>query len=477
MDMKKSKRLLSVLAALYWVMSMLIYFAAGEQFHYTQTSSETLSPAAVIGELIDGITVKQPLSVSTETMQGIELLVGTYGRSNTGVLHVLLVDGEENVVAREEMDISTFKDGAYVAMPFQKPIQVRKETELLLIVTTEGSTYGNAITLYCGSPAGGSVETDRLYTIDNQTGVGMLCMKVKGVKTLTFYKFYWMMVAVLFIMAAALLAVWWRRAKQGKANPLVSVCTLYSRYDFLLKQLVKREFNKKYKRSVLGVTWSFFNPLLTMAVQYLVFSTLFHSNIPNYPVYLLTGVVFMQFYTTAVSTGMSAITGNASLIKKVYMPKYIYPISRIIASLINFLISLIPLLLVVLITRTPLRPPIFLLTFDILCMLGFVAGMVMLLTTAMTFFQDMQFIWNVMSVMWTYLTPIFYPESIIPARMLPIYHMNPMYQYIKFARTCIIDGISPEPISYLWCMLSAAVVLLTGMTVFKKYQDRFVLHL
>ncbi|MBQ8311600.1 MAG: ABC transporter permease [Clostridia bacterium] len=484
MDMKKSRKLLAVLAACYWALVLLIYLVAGEQFHYTAVKSEALSPSSVIGEIVDGVAVTQRLTLPAETTQGLELMVGTYGRTNQGTMHLTLADLDGKTIAYKELDISSFADGTYVPVVFDEPVQLQVETQFLLTITTEGCDHGNAVTLYCGNSVNAgrfdiaqSIEAEELYIIGNQTGMGKLCVKINSIRTLSFYKTYWVVVAVLFVMAAAICVVWWRRALQGKTNPLVSVCTLYSRYDFLLRQLVSREFNKKYKRSVLGVTWSFFNPLLTMLVQYIVFSKLFHSNVPNYPVYLLTGVVFMQFYTTAVSTGMNAITGNASLIKKVYMPKYIYPLSRIISSLINFLISLIPLLLVILITKTPIRPSMLLLVFDILCMLGFVAGMVMLMTTAMTFFQDTQFIWSVLSVMWTYLTPIFYPETIIPTKLLPIYHMNPMYQYIKFARTCIIDGISPEPISYLWCILTSAVVLLLGVLVFKKCQSKFVLHL
>ena len=240
---------------------------------------------------------------------------------------------------------------------------------------------------------------------------------------------------------------------------------------------MNRDFKTKYKRSVLGMAWSFLNPLLTMGVQYLVFSTLFRSDTPNYPVYLLSGIVFFNFFNEAVSTGMTSITGNAALIKKVYMPKYIYPISKLFSSLINFALALIPLLLVMLITGTAIRPSLFLLTFDILCLMGFVLGMIFLLSTAMTFFQDTQFLWGVVSMMWMYLTPIFYPESIIPQKLLTLYHMNPMYQYITFARICIIDGVSPEPMAYLWCILSSAVVLAVGVWVFRKHQDELVLQL
>ena len=175
--------------------------------------------------------------------------------------------------------------------------------------------------------------------------------------------------------------------------------------------------------------------------------------------------------------GMTSITGNASLIKKVYMPKYIYPFSKLFSSLINFGMALIPLLLVMLATGTALRPALLLLIFDILCLLGFVLGMILLLSTAMTFFQDTQFLWGVVSMMWMYLTPIFYTENIIPRNLLTLYHMNPMYQYITFARICIIDGISPEPMAYLWCLLSSIVVLTLGIWVFKRQQDKFVLYL
>ena len=108
--------------------------------------------------------------------------------------------------------------------------------------------------------------------------------------------------------------------------------------------------------------------------------------------------------------------------------------------------------------------------------MSFIIGMTLLLTTAMTFFQDTQFLWSVVSMMWQYLTPIFYPETIIPASMLPIYRANPLYQYITFARTCIIDGVSPGPMMYLQCIASAVVVLLLGVYVFRKHQNKFVLY-
>ena len=175
--------------------------------------------------------------------------------------------------------------------------------------------------------------------------------------------------------------------------------------------------------------------------------------------------------------GMTSITSNAALIKKVYMPKYIYPVSRVFSSLINLGTSMIPLLAVMLLTSTWPKWSLLLLVFDILCLVVFVMGMSLILSTCMTFFQDTLFLWGVVSMIWMYLTPIFYMDTIIPEKFLALYHMNPMYQYINFARICIIDGVSPNPISYLWCILTAVVVFAIGVSIFRKNQNRFVLYL
>ena len=308
-------------------------------------------------------------------------------------------------------------------------------------------------------------------------GPGMLCIKLNGLRYLTAYRVYWIVVAAAFILMAAVLLRWWRGAQKGRGNALTLICNILTRYGFLMRQLISRDFKTRYKRSVLGMAWSFLNPLMTMTVQYIVFSTLFKSNIDNYVVYLMVGIVFMNFFIEAVNQCMISITSNATLIKKVYMPRYIFPLTKVVSSLINFGLALLPLLAVVLLSGTRLRLSLLLLPFDILCLLGFVLGMGLLLTTAMTFFQDTQFLWGVVSMMWMYLTPVFYPESIIPQRMLALYHMNPMYQIVYFMRCITIGGVSPTPATYAYCALGSFVPLLLGLLIFRWKQDQFVLHL
>lgn len=484
MNLKQSKKLLAVLAACYWVLATTVYLVAGQQFHYTAVTSDALSATTTVGELVDGMTITQRVIAPAEFLTGFDLMVATYGRSNSGTLHAALVNDAGEVIAAKDIDIATLPESKYFTIPLDDMVEVRDGASLTLTLTTTGCTPGNAVTIYCGDTivAGrfdivqSISEADR-YTVNGVPGTGRLCIKINGIRVLTFYRDYWLIIGGAFVALALLCLHWWRGAKAGHNNPLVAVCMLFTRYGFLIRQLVSRDFKAKYKRSVLGMAWSFLNPLLTMSVQYVVFSTLFQSDIPNYPVYLLSGIVFFNFFSEAVSMGMTSITGNASLIKKVYMPKYIYPVSCILSSLVNFALAIIPLLLVMLITGTAFTPALLLLIFDMLCLLGFVTGMSLLLTTAMTFFQDTQFLWGVVSMMWMYLTPLFYPESIIPAQFLTVYHMNPMYQYITFARICIIDGVSPEPMAYLWCILSSLVVLVLGILTFKRHQDKFVLYL
>lgn len=484
MDMKESKRILTIAAAAFLTLVVLIYAVSFNQFRYQAVESDALSPSTLVGEITDETELLQSLVLPAQRVTALSVMAGTYGRENAGELVLEVLDASGNVLAEARSHAGHLADGTYTTMALHPAIVGHEGERAMLRVSAEGSRPGSAVTLYAGSTVTAgrfdiamSIAPQDMYTMGGQQGVGRLCVKAHGVRELSFYKTYWLIVGAMAAVLSMFSAHWWKQAKQGKNNPLVAVCTMTTRYRFLIKQLVSRDFKLKYKRSALGVVWSFLNPLLTMTVQYIVFSTLFRNNTPNYPVYLLTGIVFFGFFTQTASAGLISIRSSASLIKKVYLPKYIYPLCKVGSTLIDFLITLIPLMLVMLVTGTPFRPSLLLLVYDILCMTMFVTGMALILATANTFFQDTQFLWGVVSMMWMYMTPIFYNESIIPAKLLTLYHMNPMYQYVTFARVCIINGASPAPTAYLWCLLSGASVLALGAWVFKKNQDKFILQL
>lgn len=476
MDFKKSKRLLAIMAVVYWIFVFCVYGIANEQFRYETVTGTAPTAGYVIGEIVDGQSVCQVIDAPAQLLNGLDVYTATFDRTNVGNMTISVLNEAGVVLAEKTLHLSEIQNNGYTSITFDEQIETAVGETLIVRFISDGCAEGNAVTIYGGTLIKGETVTHE-YTVNGAKAVGGLCVRLNGVNQLNFYKTYWLIVTGVFVIICLYTAYCWKDALKGHANPLVSLMTVYSRYSFLIKQLVSRDFKIKYKRSSLGMAWSFMNPLLTMMVQYVVFSTLFKSDISNYPVYLLTGIVFFSFFNEAVSLGMTSITGNAALIKKVYMPKYIYPVSRIFSSLINFAFALMPLFLVMIITRTPFRASMLLMVFDILCLLVFVIGMTLLLATAMTFFQDTQFLWGIGIMLWQYLTPIFYPETIIPEKFLPIYRLNPMYQFITFARTCVCEGISPAPEAYFYCMITAMIFLLAGVWVFKRHQNKFAMYI
>ena len=174
---------------------------------------------------------------------------------------------------------------------------------------------------------------------------------------------------------------------------------------------------------------------------------------------------------------LTAIIGNAGLITKVYMPKYIYPLTRVMSSVVNLAISLIPMLIVCVGTGVRFQKSAVLTLYFLTCLVVFSLGLGLLLSASMVFFRDTQFLWGVFSMMWMYATPIFYPETILPEKFRFILQINPLYHFLKNARMCILGGMSPEPVIYVQCLLMAVGMLAVGAMVFRKSQDRFVLYL
>lgn len=249
------------------------------------------------------------------------------------------------------------------------------------------------------------------------------------------------------------------------------------RYRFLIEQLVRRNFNTKYRQSLLGVLWSFLNPMLTMLVQYLVFSALFQSSIEHFPVYLICGIIFFNFFNECVTLGMDSIVMNAPLLTKVAMPKMILPFSRALSSLINLLFSLLPLLVMMIFSGVRLSPALLLLPVALALLFCFSLGITLILATLNVFFRDTRFLWSVISLLWTYATPIFYPASIWPETLRPLFHLNPMVHPIDFLRQIVIFGTVPTSACWGGCLISAVVFLSLGMMIFHHFEDRFVFHL
>lgn len=252
----------------------------------------------------------------------------------------------------------------------------------------------------------------------------------------------------------------------------------YKKYGFLLQQLVSRDFKVKYKRSILGVVWSLLYPILTMAVLALVFTNVFKFSTPgvNYLVYLLSGLVIFNYFSEASNLAMSSIVANFSLINKVYMPKYIFPLSKCMFVGINFLLTLIPLYAVIFLTGTGVNINHLLLPYVYLCLFLFTVGIGFILATISVFLRDMFYIYGVLISLWTYLTPIMYDVSIIPEKFQVFMKLNPMYWFLDFSRQIILYNQVPGIRNFLYCGIIGVGFLLLGIYLFKKNQDKFIYY-
>lgn len=252
----------------------------------------------------------------------------------------------------------------------------------------------------------------------------------------------------------------------------------YKKYGFLLQQLVSRDFKVKYKRSVLGILWSLLYPVLTMTVMALVFTNMFKFSTPgvNYLVYLMTGLVIFNYFSEASNLAMSSVVANFSLINKVYIPKYIFPISKCIFVGINFLLTLIPLYAIILITGTGINIYHLLLPFAFLCLFFFTVGLGLILATVSVFLRDMFYIYGVVITLWTYMTPIMYDIAIIPSYLQIIFKLNPLYWFIYFVRDIVLYNQVPGINVWIYCGLFALIFFVLGIIVFKKNQDKFIYY-
>ena len=211
----------------------------------------------------------------------------------------------------------------------------------------------------------------------------------------------------------------------------------FKKYSFLLQQLVSRDFKVKYKRSVLGIIWSLLYPILNMAVMALVFSNIFKFSTPgvNYLVYVLSGLIMFNYFSEASNLAMGSVVANFPLINKIYIPKYIFPLSKCLFVGINFLLTLIPLYVVIFATGTGVNIYHLVLPYAYICLFVFTLGMGLILSTVSVFLRDIFYIYGIVLTLWTYLTPIMYDISIISSKLQIILKCNPMYHYINFIRS------------------------------------------
>jgi len=249
-------------------------------------------------------------------------------------------------------------------------------------------------------------------------------------------------------------------------------------YKDLLVQLVTRDLKLKYRRSVLGYLWSVLSPLMIMAVQVVVFSQMFRRDIPNYPVYLLSGQVLFNFMNQSTHQAIRSILDSAALIKKVYLPKYIFTVSKITSGLIDLVFSLGALVVVIIVTGAGFSWHFLLFPLVLVQLYVFCLGLGLFLAQANVFFRDIQYIYSVVTTAWLYLTPIFYDIELLPEQLHGIVRWcNPMFYYIDQFRSLVLGHTMPD-----WTMVAAGcagalLMLVLGAWSFVRKQDDFILYI
>ena len=260
----------------------------------------------------------------------------------------------------------------------------------------------------------------------------------------------------------------------------------FKRYSFLMKQLISRDFKVKYKRSVLGVVWSLLYPVLMLAVMAVVFSQMFKFKTEgtNYIVYLMTGLIMFNYFSEASSAAMTSVISNFGLINKVYIPKYIFPIAKCLFVGINFLLTLIPWIIIIFLTRFGLGEYVvhfnvwyILLPYIFLCFLLFTVGIGLLLSCASVFLRDVVYIYGIVLTLWNYLTPVFWSLEILPPNLVGIFKINPLFQFLTCARSIVLAGARPSLTMLGTITLWAIGTFIVGSLVFKKNQDKFIYYI
>lgn len=262
----------------------------------------------------------------------------------------------------------------------------------------------------------------------------------------------------------------------------MSLLSVFVKYRNLISQLVARDIKTKYRRSILGLLWTVLNPLLMMAVLSIVFSYFFsrYGEIENFPVYLLCGQLIFNFFNESTSIAMGSIVHSGELIKKVYVPKYLFPVSKVLSSGVNLLASMIALIIVMAVTRARVTPTILLALFPLLYVLLFSTGVSLFLSAAAVSFRDLMHLYSVITTAWMYLTPVIYPMAILenaPGWVRLIVNVNPLTGFIKIFRCVVLDGVTAPAILHVQSLAWCALALLIGTFVFRKAQDTFILKI
>lgn len=249
-----------------------------------------------------------------------------------------------------------------------------------------------------------------------------------------------------------------------------------SQYRFLFEELVKRDFKKKYKRTVLGMAWSVLSPLMMLLVMRLVFTQFFGRNMEHYTTYLFCGNLIFSYFNESSTQGMTSLMGNSAIFTKVNVPKYLFLFSKNVQTLINFGLTLCVFFLFCILDGITFTWRFILLLYPIFCLVLFNLGVGLILSALFVFFRDIQYLWSIFSQLLMYMSAIFYTIDHYSYTVQCLFLANPVYLFIRYFRKIVIDAAIPSVWFHLLMLADAAAVLVLGCLMYKKYNTRFLYY-
>lgn len=247
-------------------------------------------------------------------------------------------------------------------------------------------------------------------------------------------------------------------------------------HQFLFEELVKRDFTKKYKRTILGMAWSILSPLMNLVIMWLVFSNFFGNNVNHYAIYLFAGQLVFSYFTDATNLGMTSLVGNSGIFTKVNVPKYLFLLSQNVSALINFGLTLLIFFAFTAFDGIAFTWKFLLLLYPVACLVVFNLGMGLILSALYVFFRDMQYLWGILTQLLMWMSAIFYTIDSYSPMVQNLFLLNPLYLYIRYFRKIVLDGVIPTPQFHLLAAAYAFIALAIGAFMYKKYNHEFLYY-
>lgn len=255
-----------------------------------------------------------------------------------------------------------------------------------------------------------------------------------------------------------------------------NMLTKLKQYQFLFEELVKRDFKKKYKRTILGMAWSLLSPLLTLLVMRIVFTQFFGRNMDHYTTYLFCGNLVFAYFNESTSQGMTSLMGNASIFTRVNIPKYLFLFSKNVQTLINFGLTLIVFFVFCILDKITFTWKFIFLIYPMVTLLLFNIGLGLILSALFVFFRDIQYLWSIFTQLLMYLSAVFYTIDRYPYHVQYLFLLNPVYLHIRYFRKIVLEATIPTVEFHLIMLIYVLAVVRLGFWMYKKYNTQFLYY-